>query len=301
MAKRLIVWILLLGVVVGGYFYAKNTYYSPCDTPITYKLGSLDSRFNISQDELKKDIDMALIIWEKPQGQDLFKYDANGLITVNLVFDERQALNNQIQEQEGALKGDKSALSSQIAQYETQVADFNKRVKALNDSINYWNSKGGAPEDEYNKLLAEQNSLRVEADRLNSLAASLNLKTVNYNAKIGKLNGTIDTFNTGLTAKPEEGIYDSSKNTIDIFFMTNKQELIHTLAHEFGHALGLEHIDDAKAIMYAQASSTVKPTSLELSNLKKICEKRSILEMFSHKLRSFSSLRLASSMGVLAN
>lgn len=293
MGRRLAVLILLLGVLVGGYLYVKNTYYSACDTPITYRIGSLDTRFNISQDRLKKDIDTALVIWEKPQGQDLFKYDSNGLITVSLVFDERQALNNEIQTLEGILKGDQNTLSAQIAQYEAQVIDFNKRVKALNDEINNWNSKGGAPQGEYDKLLTEQNNLRIEADRLNVLAVSLNQKTVNYNAKIGKLNGTIDTFNSGLAVKPEEGIYDETKKTIDIFFMTNKQELVHTLAHEFGHALGLDHVQDVKAIMYAQASSTIKATSLELSSLKRICEKKSILEIFSGRLKSFSTLQIS--------
>lgn len=287
LTQKLISWVLLVAVVAGVYLYVRNNYYSPCDTVIPYKIGSVDTRFAISQDKLKSDIVLATGIWEKAEGHPLFEFDDKAILTVNLVYDERQALNTQIQNQEGALKGDQNTLANQIAQYKSQVADFNKRVADLNKQISDWNSKGGAPQTEYDKLLSEQKSLQEEANRLNALAKTLNQQTANYNSSVVKLNGTINTFNNDLATKPEEGIYDSDKNTIDIFFMTNKNELVHTLAHEFGHALGFNHTDDTKAIMYAQASSTVTAADSDIRELKRVCERKSLLDIFTGKIQSF--------------
>lgn len=290
--QRLVAGLLLVGIIAGGYLYVKNTYYSPCDTPTLYKFGNVDTRFGISDIQLKSDAVSAADIWGKAEGHSLFKFDQGAALTINLVYDERQALNTQIQNQEGALKGDQNTLANQIVQYKSEVADFDKRVADLNTQINYWNSKGGAPADVYDQLLAEQKSLQDEANRLSSLAKTLNQQTANYNSSVVKLNGTISTFNNDLTLKPEEGIYDSTKNTIDIFFMTNKNELVHTLAHEFGHVLGFNHVDDKKAIMYAQASSTVTATESDLKELKRVCERKSLLVIFTGRMKSFLNLHL---------
>ena len=117
--------------------------------------------------------------------------------------------------------------------------------------------------------------LQQEANRLNQLAKSLNQKADNYNSGVVKINSTIGTFNQVLAVKPEEGLYTSSTNTIDIFFITDKNELVHTLAHELGHARGIGHLDDPKAVMYPQSSIVISASSGDIQALETTCSRRS--------------------------
>ena len=282
MRKKVLVFGLILASVLVA---SRYIYIYPCARPILYKLGSIDPKFGVKQEQLLKDLKSAEAVWEKPAGKNIFDYDPDGLLTVNFVYDTRQALKTQIDQQEKSLTSQSGSLDYQISQYEEQVAVFDTRSKQLNADINYWNSQGGAPPDEYDKLLARQKDLQQQADRLNQLAKSLNQKADNYNSGVVKINSTIGTFNQALAVKPEEGLYTGSTNTIDIFFITDKNELVHTLAHELGHARGLDHLDDAQAIMYPQTSLIVSATSGDVLALETICAKRSYWQAVANYLR----------------
>ena len=87
-------------------------------------------------------------------------------------------------------------------------------------------------------MVSEINAL---VDELNRVAKLLNLKVDTYN-KIGASRG--ETFTGGLYKSDERG------RSIDIYEFSSHDKLVRILAHEFGHALGLDHIDDSEAIMY---------------------------------------------------
>ena len=72
----------------------------------------------------------------------------------------------------------------------------------------------------------------------------------------------------------EEGVYffEDGKKEIDIYEFSSREKLIRVLAHEFGHALGLEHLDNPKAIMYYLNEGTnEKLTTDDLTALKQKC------------------------------
>ena len=282
MSKKNLVFILLLASVLVG---SRYVYIYPCARPILYKIGNIDPKFGVKQDQLLKDLKSAEAVWEKPTGKNIFDYDPDGPLTVNFVYDTRQALKTEIDRQEKSLTSQNQSLDAQITDYERQVVQFKVQNNQLNTDINYWNSQVGAPPDEYDKLVARQKDLQQEADRLNRLAKSLNQKADNYNSGVVKINSTIGTFNQALAVKPEEGLYTGSTNTIDIFFITDRNELIHTLAHEFGHARGLDHLDDAKAIMYPQTSLAVSATSGDIQALETICVRRSYWDVVAKYLQ----------------
>lgn len=282
MGKQISVFILLLASALVA---SRYVYIYPCARPILYKIGSIDPKFGVKEDQLLKDLKSAEAIWEKPTAKNIFDYDPQGALTVNFVYDTRQALKTEIDQQEKNLNSQNSSLESQIGNYKKQVADFNRLNSDLNKDINYWNSQGGAPPEEYDKLVARQKQVRQEADRLNQLAKSLDQKAENYNSGVLKINSTIGTFNQALAVKPEEGLYTGSTNTIDIFFITDKNELIHTLAHELGHARGIDHLDDSKAIMYPQSSTVISAGSGDIQAVKSICSRRSYWDQIAKYLQ----------------
>lgn len=285
--RKLFWWIFILfTAVVVGIGYNKPLiktahdviYYSPCETPISYRINSVDPRFKLTETEFAVNIEEAAAIWNGAANRPLFVADPKGLLSINLTFDNRQSLNDQINSLEGELKTKKNQIDPQIQEYNRLSLEFKKKLDDLNTQIDYWNSKGGAPADEYEKLKNEQQALSEEAAKLNALAKSLNQSTDLYNTEIGKLNQTVDTFKEALQQRPEEGVYDGKNNRIDIYFNINKNELVHTLAHELGHALGIKHIQNPNAIMYPFTTEKIVPSIEETLIVKELCRERTIFE-----------------------
>lgn len=266
--------------VVGVFVYLLFTYKLPtqCDQIIHYSLGTIDSRFNLTREELLTDIKQATGVWDSIVGKNLFVYDPNADLKVYLVYDERQSLSSQVKDSSETAMKDKGSLDSQIADYKNRAADFDRRLRELNSKIEYWNSQGGAPQEEYDKIKAEQSALTREADDLNALAARLNITVEDYNAKVNQLNQTENALESVLQTKPEAGLYDPKNNRIDIYFNTSRNELIHTLEHEFGHALGLDHEPSSNSIMYAKSSQIIVPSEEDKSQLLHLCQSLTPIE-----------------------
>src|SRR4249920_2204293 len=100
-----IIWFIVIVLFLGiGYLnraaivygIQNATYFSVCDSTIKYKVGTIDKRFNLTQDEFKNYIADAAEIWNTASGKQLFAYDPYGPLTLNLQYYERQSLNTQI-------------------------------------------------------------------------------------------------------------------------------------------------------------------------------------------------------------
>lgn len=265
--------------------------YSICDKSVAYKIGTIDSRFNITADQLLKDTKQAGDIWNKSYPKTLFVYDPQAILSVNMVFDERQSLNNQISQLKNQLDANKNSLKPQETQFQQQSADFKKRLAALNSEIENWNSRGGAPEDVYKKLQAERDDLLKEADQLNQMAKTLNISADNFNSQVSNLNQKVQVFNAELEVKPEEGKYIPAENKIEIYFNINQKELVHTLAHELGHARGLDHNQNPKSIMYPNTTQLITVTSDDISALNILCQNHSIWQFISENINQKLNLQ----------
>lgn len=281
----LFIFVLLFGSIVSlqiinPRFLAVEDYFywSPCDAPIPYRIGTIDERFGLSLVEVNAATEQASDIWNTALGKQLFIHDTAATLTVNMVYDRRQSLHTQINQLENDLNTGKTTLKAEIEKFEKLSGDFDRRKATFKESVDYWNSQGGAPQEEYDKLTQEQQSLKDEAERLNAMAQQLNISTGQYNSQVGQLNQTIRSFKNALTVRPEEGIYNPQEEQIDIFFNNNHNELVRTIAHELGHARGLKHSANLAAIMYPSTTNSLTPTGDEISALRQICRKRPFYE-----------------------
>lgn len=63
----------------------------PLDTRLRYRIGHVDPRFHISEEQLKQIAQEAADLWFTGTGQAYFIYDPKAQLSINLIYDQRQA------------------------------------------------------------------------------------------------------------------------------------------------------------------------------------------------------------------
>jgi hypothetical protein len=273
----------------------RTNYKNPCTQTVSYSLGSIDSRFSISKEDFLTIVRRSTDTWNRAGNKTFFAYAlAGGDITVSLVYDERQQNTVESSLQKAEIENSKNAASTLQDEYtrekeafnekkELYTSDlnvFNDRQQKYNESVTMWNAKGGAPQQEYNNLIEERDSLTRENARLQGIYKELQdtLTTINqkidrYNELVRYVNDKIAQVNTLANKQFTEGNYSSGSNTITIFQYSDEVKLERVLTHEFGHALGLDHLDTEDSIMYyLNTKSTLALSNDDIRAMKDICK-----------------------------
>lgn len=264
----------ILLFVCGGTFIWYQETKAECPVPLTYRLGSIDPSFDLATSTALAYLRAAEVPWEQASARDLFLYEdsATADIKVNFIYDERQQTADAEASERSELDAEKTKsdvvretldklqeeYQSIYDAYQEKSKSYQDRLSAYNAKVQRYNDRGGAPQNVYAELEAERKTLKGELDTLSTLSDQLNELAGRINQVGEEGNRLVEAYNTGVNTYnatfgfPREftqGDYQGG-GVINVYKFSDEAEVTTVLVHEFGHALGIDHVAGNTSIMY---------------------------------------------------
>ncbi|MFH1769604.1 MAG: matrixin family metalloprotease [Parcubacteria group bacterium] len=262
-----VIVLVLVGVVFLVYADSQDI----CKKPLEYRIGELDERFDASKEELLEAISKAELLWESLFDNEFFVYNPEADFVINFIFDERQGRTIEAIESRESIDLKEEKYGRLIERYDNFLDEYKKLLSSYNNAVNkykedlkkyneeveLWNSQGDVPpkmikELEERKVELGERSKEFELQRaeLNKLSQDINLVSSDINDLVQNIDEAVNEYNKRFGALEEFDQGDYNGEAINVYQFENEQELVLLLAHEFGHALEIEHLDNPEAIMH---------------------------------------------------
>lgn len=269
-------WVLSILLLNSTLVYAQTSSHSTisgirysAEQPLRYRIADIDTRLNIDKQEVIELAQQATEIWANGTGQNFFVYDPNASFEINLVFDQRQAR---------SMQRSKSLRLLEDAQQKRQLQ--NKKILEIQEKLNEYNTQiqlqtilyQGAIKDSQAEIkrsnswftkksdFIDQSKYQQIIENKRELLDELIAKRDQANVQLQKQKEQFNQVDLRLAESVAEFNQIFQPRTLHKGQFTGKQILIYefsssddlrlTLAHEFGHALGLKHTDNPKSLMY---------------------------------------------------
>jgi hypothetical protein len=232
-------------------------------------------------------------VWEDAAGKPLFDLRQDGTFKVNLIFDWRQERLLEANKAKASIDGNgrsfdqlqadynerarmldryRSSFEESAQTYKIHLDEYNARVARWNESKDHTDIGYSALQSARKEIEQEQNVLEKKRTDLNAWGEEFNKLGQKMIELAGKHNLDVENFN-GTYAESrefEKGLFDGK--AINIYEFEKEEDLRLALVHEFGHAIGLGHVDNPKAIMYRKLAlqdfTTIRLTADDLNLLR---------------------------------
>lgn len=247
----------------------------PCQQPLTYRIGTIDSRFDITEQEVKQVMQSVESLWATALDRQLLQYQEDGDVAIHLVYSDEQkfteqekAFSERIKTKEGriaVMRDDYQKMKRNFERLERDfqqtLTKFNNRASTFNGLVDQWEGRE-TPQKVLNriqKMRQEIKQLKSKLDQkrenLELLRDKTNRKSQEINSLVDQMNRMVATYNQrySVAKKFNQGRYirHGENERINIFQFANKAQLMTVLAHEAGHAMGLDHVSNPKSVMHA--------------------------------------------------
>jgi hypothetical protein len=237
----------------------------PCATPLAWRVGDIDPRFDLTVPEVRQAVEEAVWVWETAVDRQLFRHDPEADMAVDLVYDARTDTHDR-QRQLGV---ELARIEEDLEFHQASLDRLRARLRA--DSLAHREQRSAETAARY----------RASVDRFNRAVDLYNAAVRRHDEARRELEASPSELSVGSLhseKKTRGGRVTETRRTVSIAYVGSHAELILILTHELGHALGLDHVG-ADAVMAAsyrhdELDYPVRLQPRDIAALERLCHDR---------------------------